>query len=51
MNSLPDTEFKKFVIKINTELRKRIDLNTNKFNRKLEIIKKAQIKMDIQFLR
>ena len=45
----------KFVIKIKTELRKRIDLNTDKFNqkkkKKLEIIKKAQVKMNTQFVR
>ena len=33
INSLPDTEFKKLVIKMLTELRKRIDLNTDYFNK------------------
>ena len=38
-------EFKSFVIKTLTELEKRIDLNTDNFNKKLENINKTQRKI------
>ena len=46
INNLPDKEFKKLVIKILTELGKRIDLNKDHFNKELANIKKVQSKID-----
>lgn len=43
--SLPKNEFKKLVIKMVTELRKRINLSMDHFNKELETVKKAQLKI------
>ena len=46
INNQPDREFKTLVIKMLTELEKRIDLNTDHFNKELENIKKTLSKID-----
>ena len=42
INNLPDKEFEALVIKMLTELRKRIDEHSENFNKELENIKKNQ---------
>ena len=46
MTSLPDTHFKKLVIKMLTEIRKSIRVNAHRFNKELENIKTTQSKED-----
>ena len=43
---MPDKEFKPLVIKMLTELGKRIDLNTDHFIKEQDNIKKTQLKID-----
>ena len=45
INNSPDKEFKALVIKMLTELERRIDVHNEKFNKELENIKKTQSEM------